>query len=264
MALIPTDRPKLWVIGGLLILTLALAGCGVPGFRPKPTPTPTQTPRPTSTAQATVTPTVTPTATVPIPATPTPWLQAVTPLAVFGDVASCLPQTINSDQHLSASGSYTLTQWDASGPMACRILPGSCAYGQLVGNLDADILFQRAETAPFDHEDILMHPAMLAPLGRLRQLVNQEWDGKVKLLVTDAYDSLLEHDLNQTDPTRKYSLHFEGRAIDLVTYPVDLALYPRLCALAHCAGFDWVHNEGSHCHASVRADSLCLRCSSTP
>jgi hypothetical protein len=102
---------------------------------------------------------------------------------------------------------------------------------------------------------------MLTPLSRLSKLVLAEWDGAVQLRITDAYDSLLEHDLNQTDEDRKYSLHFEGRALDLTTWPVDKNRYGRLCALAHCAGFDWVHHEGTHCHASIRAKSLCLQCS---
>jgi hypothetical protein len=114
--------------------------------------------------------------------------------------------------------------------------------------------------SPFDTEDILMHPAMLKPLSRLSQLVLAEWGGEVQLRVTGAYDSLLEHDLNQTDPNRKYSLHFEGRAIDLTTWPVGRSRYGRLCALAHCAGFDWVQNEGSHCRASINAKSVCAHC----
>ena len=105
-----------------------------------------------------------------------------------------------------------------------------------------------------------MHPAMLKPLSRLSQMVLAEWNGQYQLRVTDAYDSLLEHDLNQSDPNRKYSLHFEGRAIDLTLWPIDRSRYGRLCALAHCAGFDWVHNEISHCHASINAPSLCLQC----
>jgi hypothetical protein len=101
---------------------------------------------------------------------------------------------------------------------------------------------------------------MLKPLDNLVNLVQQEWGGQVQLRITDAYDSLLEHDLGQDDPDRKASLHFEGRAVDLTTWPIDLNLYPRLCALAHCAGFDWVHNEGDHCHAAINAESLCSQC----
>lgn len=144
--------------------------------------------------------------------------------------------------------------------MICRIDRDSCAYQTLVGLLDPTIVFKREENPPYDTEDILLHPAMLAPLSRLSRLVLDEWDGAYNLRVTDTYDSLLEHDLSQTDLNRKYSLHFEGRAIDLTLWPIDRSRYGRLCALAHCAGFDWVHHEGTHCHASIRAASLCTQC----
>jgi hypothetical protein len=96
---------------------------------------------------------------------------------------------------------------------------------------------------------------------RLAGLVAAEWGGERQIMVTDAYDSLLEHDLAQNDAARKHSLHFEGRSIDLILLPLGLERLGRLCALAHQAGFAWVHNEGDHCHASVRADSLCSVCS---
>ncbi len=164
-------------------------------------------------------------------------------------------------QHMSAGGSFTETQWSASGSMVCRIERDTCAYYLLVGILDPNIVFKLEENPPYFTEDILMHPAMLAPLSRLSNLVQAEWKGALRLRVTDAYDSLLEHDLNQADPDRKYSLHFEGRAIDLTLWPVDRRRYGRLCLLALQAGFDWVHHEGTHCHASINAKSLCTQCS---
>ena len=145
--------------------------------------------------------------------------------------------------------------------MLCRIQRESCAYRHLIGNPDPTIMFKRDEEPPYDQEDILVHPAMLMPLTRLNDLVVAEWGGAVQLRVTDAYDSLLEHDLAQVDESRKVALHFEGRSIDLTTWPIDSAQYGRLCALAHCAGFDWVHHEGDHCHASIKAESLCVQCS---
>ena len=164
-------------------------------------------------------------------------------------------------QHISASGSYTERETAAAGPMICRVERDSCAYRHMIGNLDSSIVFKREEEPPYGEEDIRIHPAMLLPLTQLNELVTAEWDGAVRLRVTDAYDSLLEHDLAQPDESRKYSLHFEGRSIDLTTWPIEPARYGRLCALAHCAGFDWVHHEGDHCHASIKAESLCLRCS---
>jgi hypothetical protein len=198
-----------------------------------PTRRPTRTPRPDRISLATPTPT-------PEPACP--WPDLVT------------------GQHLSASGSYTQTETQAAGAMICRIQRDSCAYRFLVGNLDPGIVFKREEEAPYDGEDILMHPDMILPLYRLNELVEAEWGGALQLRITDAYDSLLEHDLAQLDESRKYSLHFEGRSIDLTTWPIEPARYGRLCTLTLCAGFDWVHHEGDHCHASIQAESLCTRC----
>jgi hypothetical protein len=163
-------------------------------------------------------------------------------------------------QHLSASGSYTETERSASTPMVCHLERDSCGYHQLVGILDPTIVFKQEEDPPYDSEDILLHPAMLQPLARLKQLVLAEWGGVYRLRVTDAYDSLLEHDPPDSNPATRYSLHYDGRAIDITTWPVDRRRYGRLCALAHCAGFDWVLNEGTHCHASIQANSLCTQC----
>jgi hypothetical protein len=102
---------------------------------------------------------------------------------------------------------------------------------------------------------------MLQPLSRLNELVRAEWPHTFQLRITDAYDSLLEHDPVETKPDQRYSLHYEGRAIDFTTWPIDQSRYGRLCALARCAGFDWVENEGTHCHASIKAESLCFQCS---
>lgn len=202
----------------------------------------------------------------PVAATPTP-SRAV----LAGNVADaallptatpvCAVSELPPGQHISSGCSYTQTETEAAGAMLCRIQRNSCAFAQLVTNRDANIAFSRHKPDPLSDEDAMMHPAMLLPLSRLSDLVTAEWGAEVRLLVTAAYDSLGEHDLLQTDPARKYSLHFEGRSIDLVTYPADAAKFPRLCALAVTAGFDWVHNEADHCHASIAAVSLCQVCS---
>lgn len=233
------NNASLFLIG--LAVAMALSACGSSTARAEMLPSPTLTATPWPSPTATVTPTV-----VPAP--------AATPSAFAG------PAFLWAGQTISASGSYTETETAAAGPMVCRIERDSCAYHRMVGQLDPTIVFKREEEPPFDSEDIMMHPSMLYPLSQLNDLVLDEWDGEVQLRVTDAYDSLLEHDLGQTNPKRKYSLHFEGRSIDLTTWPIDLNRYPRLCALAHDAGFDWVQNEGDHCHASVKAESLCGVC----
>lgn len=220
-------------------LLLFLTACATTQAQSAATPTPLPTPSPTATAVPTATPTLTPT---PVPE------------------SACPLPNLYAGQHISAGGSYTQTQTAAAGPMHCRIEPGSCGYHRLVGNVDPSIVFKQEEEPPFDEEDILMHPAVILPLYRLNELVQAEWGGSYRLRVTDAYDSLLEHDLGQPDENRKISLHFEGRAIDITTWPIDTSRYARLCALAHCAGFDWVHNEGDHCHAAIKAESLCVGC----
>lgn len=223
-------------------IILLVSACGMDTARAEnlPTPTPTVTPWPSPTATVTPTPTPEP--------TPSP-----------GDL--CEPAFLGAGQTISASGSFTETETSAAGPMVCRIERGDCAYHKMVGQLDPTIVFKREEEPPYDSEDIMMHPGMLYPLSQLNALVRAEWGGQVQLRITDAYDSLLEHDLAQQDESRKYSLHFEGRSIDLTTWPIDLNRYARLCALAHCAGFSWVQNEGDHCHASINVDSLCGTCS---
>lgn len=233
--------------GGLVALLFLINACASTQAKTLPPATATPRPKPLLLPAALVIPTAAelrPSPTVPVPAEP----------------MACPRPNLDSGQHISLSGSYTETQTSAAGPMVCRIAPGSCGYPYLVGDLNPNIVYKREEQPPFDQEDILMHPAMILPLSRLSNLVLEEWGGEVRLRVTDAYDSLLEHDLAQLDESRKISLHFEGRAIDLTTLPVDRTRYGRLCALAHCAGFDWVMNEGDHCHAAVKADSLCARC----
>jgi hypothetical protein len=176
-------------------------------------------------------------------------------------VPKCGLTELPAGQTISSSCSYTQTETEAAGPMVCRIERNSCAYKNMVVNRDPNITFSQHKPPPLTDEDAMMHPAMLLPLTRLSDLVKAEWGDDVKLVVTAAYDSILEHDLAQNDPTRKYSLHFEGRSIDLIPYPSDAAKMARLCALALTAGFDWVHNENDHCHVSINATSLCTVCS---
>ncbi len=204
-------------------------------------------------ANTPLTPTIPATAEVRSVVTPRPLPTAAPP-------PDCSLPNLVSGQHISSSGSYTQTETQAAGPMVCRIGRDSCAFHYLIGNLDPSIIFKEEDVAPYATEDILMHPAMYMPLNRLNRLVQAEWGGAVRLRVTDTYDSLLEHDLAQTEVSRRYSLHFEGRSIDLTTWPIEPAYYGRLCALAHCAGFDWVNDEGDHCHASLNVESLCSRC----
>lgn len=94
-------------------------------------------------------------------------------------------------------------------------------------------------------DDHLMHRAMEEPLRRLIELVHRE--GGV-LKVQDAYRAEGVH--------ARYSLHKQGRAVDLTCDELGLEKLAKLC---WAAGFDWVYNEnpkrgGAHVHASVRPD----------
>lgn len=231
----PKLPPLIILLGSVLLLVPACFIADVE-FPPDPTSVPTRTPLPWPTR-----------------------LPTLTPLPTPARLSNCPIPELQYDQHISASGSYTRTQTQAAGPIVCQ-MSQRCAKGYLAGNLNPAIIFKREEQPEYAEEDIFVHPSMLKPLDNLVTLVEQEWDGQIQLRITDAYDSLLEHDLSQADPDRKASLHFEGRAVDLTTWPIDPNLYPRLCSLAHCAGFDWVHNEGDHCHAAINAESLCYQC----
>jgi hypothetical protein len=209
-----------------------------------------------------------------LPPLPYPTLAQVTPtdemvVAVVGPSAgppataavALTPAALGLGEHMSASGSITQTETEAAGPMFCQVQRGSCAFGRLVADFNPDLLFSGGEPAPYNDEDHLMHPALVLPLANLAERAHTEWGADVQIMVVEAYDSLLDHDNIQTNPALRYSLHFEGRSLDLITWPADESRNGRLCVLALEAGFSWVHHEGDHCHVSLLADSLCTACS---
>jgi hypothetical protein len=206
-----------------------------------------------------------PTATAPLGPTPTANIVvsglAYTPTPGSSPTPYVWPEVLLLGEHLSSRGSYTETETSAAGPMLCRVERDSCAFRQLVSDLDPKVLFSEGEPPPYGAEDRMMNPAMVLPLSTLADLVAAEWGANTQVMVTEAYDSLLDHHNFQPDRDLRYSLHFEGRSLDLITWPPDEQRNGRLCVLALQAGFDWAHNEGDHCHVSLNADSVCALCS---
>lgn len=91
--------------------------------------------------------------------------------------------------------------------------------------------------------DALVTQKLGKKVVQLAGKVEKEWPG-VYLRITEAWDTESEHS--------NFSLHYEGRAIDITTSDKDKVKYARLAGLAIETGFDWVYNEGDHVHASVK------------
>lgn len=93
--------------------------------------------------------------------------------------------------------------------------------------------------------DALVSEKLGDKIVELAQKVEAEWKGQnVYLRVTEAWDTESEHS--------NFSLHYEGRAVDITTSDRDKIKYNRLAGLCIEVGFDWVYNEGNHVHASIK------------
>ncbi|MEM8970606.1 MAG: hypothetical protein AAGD43_00890 [Pseudomonadota bacterium] len=130
---------------------------------------------------------------------------------------------------------------DASGKIDKKIKRDDPEFKKLKKNMNSKIVFKDEEGTGADR---MMSKSLSDKLDDLANLVANEWSG-TKLRVTEAWDEDNEH--------AGGSLHYEGRAADLTTSPIDGGKLGRLCRLAVNAGFDWVYFEDSkHIHVSVK------------
>ncbi len=127
------------------------------------------------------------------------------------------------------------------GPLAKKITRNSPEFNKLVKNTNPDIVFKNEEGTDADR---YMTKKVSSKLNALSVEVHKYWNS-VKLRVTEAWDENNEHSIN--------SLHYEGRSVDLTTFPVKNDRLGMLGRLAVNVGFEWVYYEGNHIHASMSA-----------
>lgn len=126
------------------------------------------------------------------------------------------------------------------GPPTSIIRRDTPEFAALVQNLNPDIVFKDEEGTGADR---MMTRKLADALDALATLVKSEWAG-TRLRITDAWDENMEHGAS--------SLHYEARAADLTTWPIDTTKYGRLARLAVEAGLDWVlYEDRLHVHASM-------------
>ncbi len=128
---------------------------------------------------------------------------------------------------------------DVVGAATTIIKRGTPEFQALTKNTNADVDFKDEEGTGADR---MMTAKLSANVNTLASLVKSEWPG-TKLRITEAWDENMEHGTN--------SVHYEARAADLTTSPVDGNKLGRLGRLAVNAGFDWVFFENAlHIHVS--------------
>jgi hypothetical protein len=129
---------------------------------------------------------------------------------------------------------------DVVGAAASVIKRGTPEFLALTRNGNVDVVFKDEEGTGADR---MMTSRLSASIDALAALVKGEWP-ESRLRVTEAWDENMEHG------TR--SVHYEARAADLTTSPVDGRKLGRLARLAVTAGFDWVFYENAlHVHVSM-------------
>ena len=133
-----------------------------------------------------------------------------------------------------------IAETKAVGAIAGKIGRNDPEFKTLISNTNADIVFKDEELTAADR---VMTTALQTRLDALATAVQAEWPG-VKLRVTEAWDENGEHSGNST--------HYEGRAADITTFPIDAAKLGRLARLSVDAGFGWVFYENAaHVHVAV-------------
>jgi hypothetical protein len=154
-------------------------------------------------------------------------------------IADIALQPFAPDDLVPGQSVPTQSERDTVGAATTKIQRGTPAFNALVSNQNAGVVFKDEEGTGADR---MMTTKLSARIDALATKVAAEWPG-TKLRVTEAWDENNEHGTN--------SVHYEARAVDLTTQPIDQAKLGRLGRLAVNAGFEWVFFEDNHIHASM-------------